>query len=75
MMKQNPNVRLAMMAQSVFLSFFIIDFLLIGLKVISIIRGGGDTCTYTNSKLTQFYNEPSSPYNNNQGETTNSFRQ
>jgi len=75
MMKQNPNVRLAMMAQSVFLSFFIIDFLLIGLKVIAIIRGGGDTCTYTNSKLTQFYNEPSSPYNNNQGETTNSFRQ
>ncbi|OUM64316.1 hypothetical protein PIROE2DRAFT_60737 [Piromyces sp. E2] len=41
MIKQNPDVRLAMMAQSIFLSFFVIDFFLIGLKVIAIIRGGG----------------------------------
>ncbi|ORX58395.1 hypothetical protein BCR36DRAFT_343542 [Piromyces finnis] len=74
MIKQNPKVRISMMTYSIFFSFFIIDFFLIGLKVIAILKGGGDTCTYNNTKLTQFYNEPSSPYNN-QGETTNSYRQ
>jgi len=74
MLKQNPSVRMLMMVASVFLSNFFIAFFLLGLKTIAILRGGGDSSNYSNSKFTQFYNEPSVKLNN-QGETTNSFKQ
>jgi uncharacterized membrane protein len=76
MLNQNPMVRYVMMINSIFISQFIIVFFMLGLKVLAILRGAGDTRTYTNSKLTQFYNEPTVAFNNNNPEdTTNSFRQ
>ena len=68
MLKQNPKARMIMMTISVFISHLSISFLLLGLKVIAILRGGGNSSSYS-KKFNNFYNDSTSPLSNHDEKT------